>query len=175
MTVSTPQPSPPAWQEEALPLPGPGTPVPAAPPPASTEPTTAVPAFLGADGKPLRPAKPATPRFADLVSFVQHYLAPATDTRLGGPVVWCPRWWEHPAAAMRLKALWHSWEVLRLQPGGTSTWWVQHYDPHMRALLDADRGPFYRCHKTHTPPQRLRTETPPPDWRSAPVLPSEGA
>ena len=59
MTVSTPQPSPPAWQEEALPLPGPGTPVPAAPPPASTEPTTAMPAFLGADGKPLRPAKPA--------------------------------------------------------------------------------------------------------------------
>ena len=110
-----------------------------------------------------------------MVSFVQHYLAPATDTRLGGPVVWCPRWWEHPGAAMRLKALWHSWEVLRLQPGGTSTWWVQHYDPHMRALLDADRGPFYRCHKTHTPPQRLRTETPPPDWRSAPVLPPEGA
>ena len=83
MTVSTPQPSAPAWQEEALPLPGPGTPVPAAPPPAGTEPTTAMPAFLGADGKPLRPAKPATPRFADLVSFVQHYLAPATDTRLG--------------------------------------------------------------------------------------------
>jgi hypothetical protein len=64
---------------------------------------------------------------------------------------------------MRLSALWRSRAVLRLQPGGISTWWVQHCDPHMRALLDADRGPFYRCHKAHTPAEALRTEAPPPD------------
>ena len=76
---------------------------------------------------------------------------------------------------MRLSALWRSWEVLRLQPGGISTWWVQHYDPHMRALLDADRGPFYRCHKAHTPAEALRTEAPPPDWRAARTFALEGA
>ena len=158
MIVTAEQPSPPTWEEEPLPLPGLAVPV---------------PVVVGtADGKPATTA----PRFADLVSFVQRYLAPGTDTRLGGPVVWCPRWWEHPAAVMRLNALWRSWEVLRMQPGGISVWWVQHYDPHMRALLDADRGPFYRCHKAHTPPGTLRAETPPSDWRAVPApSPEEGA
>ena len=158
MTVTTPQTNPPTWEEEALPLPGLAGPAPGAAAPRGTKPAT------------------ASPRFSDVVNFVQRYLAPGTDTRLGGPVVWCPRWWEHPAAVMRLNALWRSWEVLRLQPGGVSTWWVQHYDPHMRALLDADRGPFYRCHKTHTPATALRTEAPPPDWRATPALsPEQGA
>ena len=89
------------------------------------------------------------PVFTDVVSFVNRYIAPATGTRLGGPVAWCPRWWEHPTAILRLTALWRAWETLRLEPAGMSAWWVGHYDAHMKALLDADRGPFYRCTKAH--------------------------
>jgi hypothetical protein len=40
----------------------------------------------------------------------------------------------------------------------------------MKALLDADRGPFYRCTKAHQPPEPLRTEAPPADWGKANAL-----
>jgi len=110
------------------------------------------------------------PVFTDVVSFVARYIAPATGTRLGGPVAWCPRWWEHPNAVLRLTALWRAWETLRLEPAGMSVWWVGHYDVHMRALLDADRGPFYRCAKTHQAAEALPTVAPPADWRQARAL-----
>jgi hypothetical protein len=110
------------------------------------------------------------PVFADVVSFVNRYVAPATGTRLGGPVAWCPRWWEHPNAVLRLTALWRAWETLRLEPAGMSAWWVGHYDAHMRALLDADRGPFYRCTKAHQSAEALPTVAPPADWRKTSAL-----
>ncbi|MGC8628531.1 MAG: DUF4913 domain-containing protein [Acidimicrobiales bacterium] len=115
------------------------------------------------------------PRFANVVGFVERYLAPVATTRLGGAAVWCPYWWEHPGAVLRLEALWRSWEALRLQPGGMSTWWTGHYDPHMRVLLDADRGPFYRCQKAHTPAVALSTVPPPPGWPKPAAAPSKGA
>jgi len=113
--------------------------------------------------------QPAKPVYPDVVSFVNGYVATVTDTRVGGPVAWCPRWWEHPAAVVRLTALWVSWEVLRLRPDGMSAWFVGHYDPHMRALLDGDRGPFSRCHKAHQPASHLSVELPGPSWEPAGV------
>jgi hypothetical protein len=42
----------------------------------------------------------------------------------------------------RLAALWHAWEVARLDPSvGMSSWWLNHATPHMSALLAQD-GPF---------------------------------
>ena len=117
-------------------------------------------------------AKEPRPCFGDVVDFVHRYLAPTTETRLGGPVVWCSRWWEHPAAVLRLSSLWRAWETMRLQSGGMSAWWVGHYDPHMRVLLDAERGPFHRCHKGHNPASGLRIEVPPPKWQDTPVTTS---
>src|SRR5260370_36612311 len=48
---------------------------------------------------------------------------------LGGEYRWCRDWWRHAEAIIRLTALWHSWEALRLQPGtGMATWLRDHLD-----------------------------------------------
>jgi hypothetical protein len=74
---------------------------------------------------------------------VTGYLSLVTEVRTGGPLVWCASWWAHPEAVARLTALWRAWEALRLEPAtGMSNWWTLHFDPHMRVVLDAERGPF---------------------------------
>ena len=58
------------------------------------------------------------------------------------------QWWRHDEAVSRLKALWHAWEVLRLQPGtGIGTWYREHLDHQLPILMGA-RGPFYQCSET---------------------------
>lgn len=58
---------------------------------------------------------------------------------------WCPQWWRHPEAIIRLEALWRAWEHLRLEPAtGMSVWLRDHADHHMTVLLDPD-GPFKDC------------------------------
>ena len=89
------------------------------------------------------------------------YLALVTEVRTGGPIVWCASWWAHPAAVLRLSALWRAWEALRLEPAtGMSNWWTLHFDPHMRVLLDADRGPFASCAARPAPRGQARAATP---------------
>ena len=122
--------------------------------------------------KAKRTKEPSVPVHGDVVSFTNRYIAMITDTRVGGPVSWCPRWWEHPAAVVRLTALWQAWEVLRLRPDGMSAWFTGHYDPHMRALLDGDRGPFSRCLKGHQAPSVLKADQPRETWHPAdPITP----
>ncbi len=82
-------------------------------------------------------------------SFVTDHLALLIQRHLEGAVTWCPQWQEHPEAVDRLTALWEAWEALHVQ-GGTarSTWWLDHADPHLAVLMDADRGPFVYCSPT---------------------------
>ena len=69
---------------------------------------------------------------------------------LGGEYRWCHQWWQHDEAISRLTALWHAWEVLRLQPGtGIGTWYRDHLDHQLPILMGA-RGPFYQCSETAT-------------------------
>ncbi len=84
--------------------------------------------------------------YANLGEFVQDYLAIAyardIDSRQR---YWCPEWWRHTEALARLDAIWRAWEHLRHDPAtGMSTWWRDHADHHMPALLGED-GPFRRC------------------------------
>ena len=109
------------------------------------------------------------PAFPDVTTFVTAYLAKVTEVRLGGQLTWCPQWWRHAGAMVRLEALWRAWEVLRLQPGGLSSWFTSHYDPHMRQLLDADHGPFSSCTRGHRPGGGLKVEAPPTNWRDLPL------
>jgi hypothetical protein len=63
----------------------------------------------------------------------------------GAAFVWCPEWYKHPEALIRMEAIWRAWEHLRLEPAlGVSTWWLNHADPHMRVLMDTE-GPFKKC------------------------------
>jgi hypothetical protein len=126
------------------------------------------PAHQDGDATSAAPAAVA-PCFGSVEDFVEGFLSVATELRTGGPVTWCPKWWAHPEAVLRITALWHAWETLRLEPGtGTSTWWTLHYDPHMRLLVDAERGPFAYCGREHAQgkPGPLALEKPANDWQT---------
>lgn len=52
---------------------------------------------------------------------------------------WRADWWAFDEARQRIEALWRGWEASRRDPGlGISTWWINHADPHMNALLAVD-------------------------------------
>lgn len=114
-------------------------------------------------------AAPTPPCYGSVEAFVEGFLSLATEVRTGGPIAWCPKWWAHPEAALRLSALWRAWESLRLEPGtGMSTWWTLHFDPHMRVLVDAERGPFAYCGRgehQEGKPGPLPLVKPADDWK----------
>ncbi|UGQ11391.1 DUF4913 domain-containing protein [Yinghuangia sp. ASG 101] len=85
--------------------------------------------------------------FRSVDEFVTDYLAQVVRRRLNRSVaVWCPSWWRHPEALVRLAALWRAFESLRLDNDfGISLWWLNHADPHLAALMDPERGPFAAC------------------------------
>ncbi|NNH73673.1 DUF4913 domain-containing protein [Nocardia uniformis] len=95
--------------------------------------------------------EPPKPAFTNLVDFVQQRLVfvyrrvPDSAARR-----WCPEWWRHDEAVLRLAALWRAYEALRRDDTGLglSNWWLQHADPHMRVLMSVD-GPFELCKKGH--------------------------
>ncbi|WP_024805532.1 DUF4913 domain-containing protein [Nocardia sp. BMG51109] len=87
------------------------------------------------------------PIYANVAEFVENYLSlvyrrqvtDLTDT------VWCPEWYQHAEAVVRLDALWRAWEYLRQDTTtGMSIWFLEHADPHMTKLFDP-RGPFKYC------------------------------
>ncbi|MCZ2404922.1 DUF4913 domain-containing protein [Paenarthrobacter sp. Z7-10] len=58
----------------------------------------------------------------------------------GAAFVWCPEWYKHPEALIRMEGIWRAWEHLRMEPAlGVSTWWLNHADPHMRILMGQRR------------------------------------
>jgi hypothetical protein len=59
--------------------------------------------------------------------------------------VWCPEWWRHLEAYLRLQSLHRAFEYLRRDATtGLSAWWIDHADKHMAKLFDP-RGPFKYC------------------------------
>src|ERR1022692_2911284 len=93
-----------------------------------------------------------------------HFLRTFRRT-LGGEYRWCGLWWRHDEAVSRLTALWHAWEVLRLQPGtGIATWYRDHLDHQLPILMGA-RGPFCQCSETaHRDPREAAATPAPPGW-----------
>ncbi|MBF6248321.1 DUF4913 domain-containing protein, partial [Nocardia elegans] len=93
------------------------------------------------------PPRPEKTVYDGVVEFVENYLSlvyrrQVTDI---SETVWCPEWWKHAEAAVRLEALWRAWEHLRMDPAtGLSVWFLDHADPHMTKLFDP-RGPFKYC------------------------------
>ncbi|MFE5666112.1 DUF4913 domain-containing protein [Streptomyces niveus] len=76
--------------------------------------------------------------------------------------VWCPEWYRHAQALSRLDSVWRAWEALRWDAGmGLSSWWLNHADPHLRALLDPVTGPFANCADGHQDPRPLPVMDPP--------------
>lgn len=93
------------------------------------------------------PQEQKTTIYSGVVEFVENYLSVVYRRQVSdlSDTVWCPQWWKHTEAIVRLDALWRAWEHLR-QDGATgmSVWLLDHADPHMKVLLDP-RGPFKYC------------------------------
>ncbi len=96
--------------------------------------------------------------------------------RWAGSTRWCAEWWRHDEAVSRLKALWHAWEVLRLQPGtGIGTWYREHLDHQLPILMGA-RGPFYQCSETvHREPHEAAAQVLPAGRQDPTVAGEYGA
>lgn len=80
-------------------------------------------------------------------AFVEQYLAPMYDLPRAQTRVWCPQWWRHEGAVIRLHALWLSWEETRLHesPGKMAGWILNIADPMMAVLFNPTSGPFIGC------------------------------
>ncbi len=84
------------------------------------------------------------PVYAGLESWVHEILGQVVRRRLGGHLTWCPEWYRHAEAIMRLMAMWEEWERA-VAEGMMSHWWLDHCDPHMAVLMSRDNGPFMAC------------------------------
>ncbi|MFF3223422.1 DUF4913 domain-containing protein [Nocardia suismassiliense] len=85
--------------------------------------------------------------YGEVVDFVENYLSLVYRRLVNeySDIVWCPEWWKHAEAIVRLDVVWRSWEHYRRDAGiGSSTWFLEHADPHMNRLFD-QRGPFRYC------------------------------
>ena len=113
-------------------------------------------------------AETPEPVYLAVEDWVIDYFLPMFRRTLGGEYRWCRQWWRHGEAISRLTALWHAWEVLRLQPGtGISTWYRDHLDHQLPILMGA-RGPFYQCSEsTHRPPREAEVAPAPGEWWDA--------
>lgn len=67
----------------------------------------------------------------------------------------CAKWWLHPEAVARFKAL--RWQYYKsMEDGDISSWWVHHWDAHARALFDPQTGVFRDCSSMHRPGDSVR-------------------
>jgi hypothetical protein len=108
---------------------------------------------------------PPEPVYASVQDWVDGHFLPVYRRPLGGEFRWCPQWWRHAEAIIRLTALWQSWEAMRLQPGtGTANWLRDHLDHQLPVLLSRS-GPFAQCSADeHVEPRIAAAGDAPPGW-----------
>lgn len=120
-----------------------------------------------AEAGPTGEAVVVVPFFSGVEAFVEGFVLPNWRHGSGAGVRWCRQWWKHPEAVGRLEALWEAFEAMRLQPApAISSWWLHHFDPHLRALTAGD-GVFAGCTAT----ERESVHSPRPDWPAMPPIP----
>lgn len=123
---------------------------------------TAGPAAIPAPGQDGAAPEPVYTEVEDWVTgqFLPVYVRP-----LGGEYRWCAQWWQHAEAITRLTALWHAWELMRLQPGTGIAAWLRDYLDHHLPILLSRSGPFAQCSESeHIEPRQARADHAPPGW-----------
>lgn len=102
--------------------------------------------------------------FTSLDEFVESYVARVWARKLTpNGFVWCPEWWRHEEAVVRLEALWRSFENMRVEnpQSGPAAWLINTADPMMGVLL-SPTGPFRACLSGHVSQPQLPTQPAPP-------------
>ena len=92
------------------------------------------------------------PQYPTLDAFVEGFISVVYERATDGSqtLTWCPQWWMHDEAVLRLRALWTAWEHMRLHDGPTAmaAWLVEYADPIMATVLSVEAGPFRGCKTT---------------------------
>jgi hypothetical protein len=101
------------------------------------------------------------PFYADLESWVTDYYSVVFARRLSATTRWCPHWNEHHEVAVRMEALWRTWEIARLRDElGIAEWLRSELDHHAQ-IIHAPDGPFAGCvDGEHRSPTPYLTESP---------------
>ncbi|MEZ2373406.1 DUF4913 domain-containing protein [Arthrobacter sp. RCC_34] len=98
--------------------------------------------------------------YGSTAEWVTKFLIPVYRRQIarnGEGTTWCPEWWKHAEAIIRLEALWRAWEHLRLDGRtGMSVWLKDHLDHHLPVLLSAKDGPFTGCKNDQHSPDPLK-------------------
>lgn len=131
----------------------------------STEPNGTAPGAPGAKSD-----APPEPVFASVEEWVVSFFAELIRRKPKTSFMWCPRWWDHGEAVLRLEGMWRAWEALRLDgTTGMSVWARDHLDPHLRSLTDPETSPFAGCiDGSHTQFEPLEVvPAPPGTWDDA--------
>ncbi|WP_331766012.1 DUF4913 domain-containing protein [Embleya sp. NBC_00896] len=89
--------------------------------------------------------------FPSLEAFVSGYIAPIFPIDPSRDVhAWCPDWWRHPEAVVRLSAMWEAFEASGTEdPWAGLERWYRDADLHLAELRDPVSGTFSRCSPTH--------------------------
>lgn len=81
----------------------------------------------------------------ELVEWVHQHVTSIITRPLRGEIKWCPRWWAHSEAVLRLEALRLAWEEHVVAAGGSMSSWIRdHLDPCVHALTNP-LGTFADC------------------------------
>ncbi|WP_436771935.1 DUF4913 domain-containing protein [Yinghuangia sp. YIM S09857] len=88
--------------------------------------------------------------FPSLEAFVS-YVAEMFPIDLSRSVhAWCPDWWRHPEAVVRLSAMWNAFEQRSTEDPATGLErWYREADLHLAELRHPVSGTFSRCSPTH--------------------------
>ncbi|MDT0262462.1 DUF4913 domain-containing protein [Jatrophihabitans lederbergiae] len=86
------------------------------------------------------------PLCEDVQTWVEHVYAPVYVRKISQTQRWCPSWWAHGEAIIRLTALWRSWEAARVSEEATGmTDWLRTCFDAINPVLLAPDGPFSSC------------------------------
>lgn len=103
------------------------------------------------------------PIFEHVGEWVEVYFAPTFVRRATQTMRWCPSWWDHPEAYIRLEALWRTWEVHRLDAQrGMAVWFRDFVDGQLLTLF-SHSGPFEECSAQEHRERKPLPVTPAPD------------
>jgi Domain of unknown function (DUF4913) len=87
------------------------------------------------------------PIYPSVTEWVEQWFAPMIVRRDNADFRWCPQWWAHAEPLSRLTGLWRAWESATTNPDQVNQWWLEHCDPHLKAITDSN-GPFGSCSQT---------------------------
>lgn len=96
-------------------------------------------------------------QFVDEFDFFDRYIRLVWQVGGGSQDAgWCRFWWDHPAAVMRVRAMWHAYEVRRrMSPADADDEFIRTVGDHHMRILMGEHSPMKACQTGHKPSREL--------------------